>query len=131
VTRMQVRQGFTLVETVVALVLLGVILVSLLPAIAHGMRVNSHSEIRTGAVAVAQQEIDNLRAIGDTWPASGTVSSISTGSTTFQSRLSYQQYCDANGCYDGARLVTVEVSHNGRMYYRVRTVFTSLDATGT
>jgi len=123
------RPGFTLVEAIVALVFLAVMLTALLPAFANNMRANSVNEIRTGAIAVAQQEVDNLRAVG-TWPSSPIVTNVATGNGTYQSTITYSQYCNGATCYVGARDVTVEVRHNGRLYYRVRTVFTSLDATG-
>ena len=129
-TKIAVRPGFSLVEAIVALVFLAVVLTALVPAFASNMRVNTVNEIRTGAVAVAQQEVDNLRAI-DTWPASPIVRNVTTGIGTYESRLTYQPYCDGVTCFAGARDVTVEVRHNGRLYYRVQTVFTSLDATGS
>jgi prepilin-type N-terminal cleavage/methylation domain-containing protein len=127
---LRLRAGFTLVETVVALSLLAVAIAAMLPALVQAMRANTESEIRTGAVAVAQQEVDNLRAQSGTWPSSGQTRAIAAGNGTYQSTLSYQQYCEGATCYAGARIVTVEVRHNGKLYYRVQTVFTSLDATG-
>lgn len=123
------RSGFSLVEAIVALAFLAVVLSALVPAFAVNMQTNSVNEIRTGAIAVAQQEVDNLRAL-DPWPASPIVRNVTTGNGTFQSRLTYQPYCNGGTCYAGARDVIVEVSHNGRLYYRVQTVFTALDATG-
>lgn len=123
------RGGFTLVETVVALSLLAIALGSLLPAMTQAIRANTESEIRTGAIAVAQQEIDNLRAL-DTWPTSGLTVTVTTGSATYTSTLTHQAYCEGATCFAGARLVEVEVRHNGRLYYRVQTVFTELDPTG-
>ncbi len=126
--RFAARPGFSLVESIVALTVLAVILGALIPAMAQGVRVNSQNEIRTGAVAVAQQEVDNLRALPSaSWPASGTTTNIATGTTTYSSRLTYVPYCEGATCFVGARLVTVEVLHNGRPHYRVQTVFTALD----
>jgi Tfp pilus assembly protein PilV len=127
--KLAARAGFTLVEAIVALVFLAVVLMALLPAFANNMHVNTTSEIRSGAVAVAQQEVDNLRA-ADTWAASPIERNVVTGSGTYQSRLTHQPYCDGGSCFAGARDVTIEVRHNGTLYYRARTVFTSLDATG-
>lgn len=127
---LRLRAGFTLVETVVALSLLAIAIAAMLPAMVQAMRANTESEIRTGAVAVAQQEVDNLRAQSGTWPSSGQTRAIAAGNATYQSTLSYQQYCEGAKCFTGARTVTVEVRHNGKLYYRVQTVFTSLDATG-
>lgn len=121
------RRGFGIIEAVVALVLLGVILASLIPAMTHYMRINTAGELRTGAVAAAQQELDALRAL-ETWPASGSQRSVAVGNAVYTATLSYQQYCDADGCHAGARRVHMEVTHDGRSLYQVETVFTQLDA---
>lgn len=118
--------GFTLIEALVALAILGVVLGSLLPAIARSVQVNTQSEIRTGAVAAAQQELDNLRASSQ-WPASGTERSVESGATTYDVTINYSAYCQGGDCFDGAREVTVEVRHHGEFIYDVTTVYTLLD----
>lgn len=124
------RDGFGLAEAIVALALLGVMLGGLLPAFALSIRANTTSELRTGAVAVAQQELDDLRVV-TTWPADGHVKTVQTGAATYQVEFTIQEYCDAGSCFAGARSVAVEVSHNGNSLYRVETVFTSLDVPGS
>ena len=119
------ERGFGLIEAVIALVLLGVMLTSMIPAMTHYMQINSRAEIRTGAVAVAQQELDALRAV-QTWPTSGSQRSVTIGNAVYIATLTYEQFCDADGCYDGARRVRMEVAHDGRSLYGVETVFTEL-----
>lgn len=126
--RMAVRPGFSLVEAVVALTFMAVVVSAMVPAFANNVRINTVNEIRTGAVAVAQQEVDNLRALS-TWPTSGQSRTITTGLGNYTSTLWHQPYCNGGVCFAGARHVTVEVSLNGRAYYRVETVFTTLDPT--
>jgi type II secretory pathway pseudopilin PulG len=121
--------GFGLIEAIVALTLLGVALGSLLPAFAMNLQVNTLSELRTGAIAVAQQELDDLRATS-TWPPNGTVRTVQTGAATYEAVYTIQGYCEGAICYSGARRVAVEVRHNGRPLYRVQTVYTLLDETG-
>lgn len=121
------ERGFGLIEAVIALVLLGVMLTSMIPAMTHYMQINSRAEIRTGAVAVAQQELDALRAV-QTWPTSGSQTSVTIGNAVYIATLTHEQFCDVGGCYAGARLVRMEVTHDGRSLYGVETVFTELGA---
>lgn len=125
------RSGFTLIEAVVALVIMGVVLAALLPALARNMSINTTGDLRTGAVAVAQETLDNLRATTeDDWPGSGTETDVDTGETVYASEVTYEPYCDGGNCFVGAREVQVRVSHNGQLLYQVETVFTSLDPSG-
>lgn len=123
------QSGFSLVEAVVALVVLAVILAALLPAFTRNMQANTDSEKRTAAVAIAQQEIDNLRATSN-WPSSGSTKDVDSGQGTYETVLTYERYCRGATCFDGARLVSVEVRFNDRSLYEVETVFTLLDDVG-
>lgn len=119
-------KGVTLIEAVVAVAILTIVLAGVIPAFVNYLSVNTSSEVRTGAVAVAQQLLDDLRAVGS-WPPSGTVVSVTTGRRTYSATLTHSQFCDGGRCFDGARRVRVEVSHAGRTYYQVETVFTQLE----
>lgn len=122
------RSGVGLTEAIVALALFAVVLTALLPGFTNQYRANTTNELRTGAVAVAQQQLDNLRA-ASTWPATGTVDTVTTGTATYEAVLRYERFCEGATCYPGARHVIMEVRHNGRALYRVETVFTMLDDT--
>ncbi len=124
--RIRRRDGFTLVEALVALALLGVMLTVLLPTFVQNIQVNTQSELRTDAVAVAQVEMDRLRAVGN-WPATGTKREVVTELATYETELTYALYCRDGTCFQGARQVQIEVRHRGRALYRATTVFTSLD----
>lgn len=123
------REGFGIIEAVVSLVILGIILAAILPAFVNNMRINTDGEIRTNAVAVGQQTMDDLRG-RETWLASGTQQVVEMGGSLYTATLVHDRYCEGEDCFDGARQVSVEVRHNGRVLYRVETVFTALDATG-
>lgn len=123
------RGGFTMVEAIVALALLGIMLTALLPSFVQNIQVNTQSELRTDAVAVAQVEMDRLRAVG-AWPATGTKRTVTTELATYETELTYALYCRDGTCFQGARRVQVEVRHNGRRLYQATTVFTSLDGSG-
>lgn len=55
-------QGFSLVETVIALTTLGICLAYAMPLFLYAKVNNSKSEIRTGALIVSQRVFDNIRA---------------------------------------------------------------------
>jgi prepilin-type N-terminal cleavage/methylation domain-containing protein len=56
------QQGFSLIETVIALTTLGVCLAYAMPLFLYAKINNSKSEIRTGALIVAQRVFDNIRS---------------------------------------------------------------------
>jgi len=56
------EQGFSLVETVIALTTLGVCLAYAMPLFLYAKVNNSKSEIRTGALIVSQRVFDNIRS---------------------------------------------------------------------
>jgi type II secretory pathway pseudopilin PulG len=126
-SRVRGNEGFGLIEAVVSLTILGVMLAALLPALAGNMSLNTTGELRTGAVAAAQEVLDRLRSSEDDWPASGSEEEVSLGEATYVVTLDYAKYCDAVACFDDARNVTAEVSHDGQQLYEVETVFTSLE----
>ncbi len=128
-SRVRSEEGFGLIEAVVSLVILGVMMASLLPALANNMQINTTSDLRTGAVAVAQEVLDELRANEEDWPESGFEDDVDTGRGIYTYELEHEQFCDGD-CFDGARLVSIEVAHNGRLLYEVETVFTALDGAG-
>jgi prepilin-type N-terminal cleavage/methylation domain-containing protein len=55
-------QGFSLVETMIALTTLGVCLAYAMPLFLYAKINNSKSEIRTGALIVSQRVFDNIRS---------------------------------------------------------------------
>jgi len=127
VSRAKANEGFGLIEAVVALTLLGVMLVSLLPALSANMSTSTTGDLRTGAVAAAQETLDRLRFSGEAWPASGSREDVSSGETIYNVEITHAPLCDLADCIDDARRVALEVSHNGQVLYQVETAFTALD----
>jgi Tfp pilus assembly protein PilV len=58
----KLAQGFSLIETVIALVTLGICFAYAMPLFLYAKINNSKSEIRTGALIVSQRVFDNIRS---------------------------------------------------------------------
>jgi len=75
------QQGFTLVETSIALVLMMIIFIGIAPLIVYATRYNSAAAIRAGALAVAQTKLEQLRAT-PFGSCSSTTETVSVGDPT-------------------------------------------------
>lgn len=121
------RVGFSLVEALVAIAILAVLLAGVVPAFVSNLRVNTDSEIRTGAVAAAQTVLDRFRVLPTKdWPASGATLSIASHGRSYDVTVVHEGFCQGGTCYSGADLIELEVMHGGRTRYSVSTVFTAL-----
>jgi len=56
------QYGFTLVETCIALVFMMIIFLGIAPLLVYAVNFNSAAAVRAGALAVAQQKLEQLRA---------------------------------------------------------------------
>ena len=120
------RRGFTLVEAVVAVAVFGILIAGVGGAFVGYLRVNTESEIRTGAVAAAQTVVDRLRGYG-AWPPSGSAQVVTSHGREYEVELRHETYCQDGACLDRARMLEVEVRYGGRTRYQVSNVFTQLD----
>lgn len=121
----QSQQGFSLVEALAALTIL-TITIGFVSPLFVGQRVNNlKSEIRTGAVAVSQQILDELRQIDPTTlrsSGSDTRSSLQAMGYTYEAKI---YYCEnLSYCSTTTRQIRVEVKNNGQTVYNVETVYT-------
>lgn len=73
-TNSKEQQGFTLVETSIALVLMMIIFIGIAPLLVYATRYNSAAAIRAGALAIAQTKLEQVRAM----PFSSCTSSTET-----------------------------------------------------
>ncbi len=104
------KQGFSLIETVIALTTLGICLAYAMPLFLYAKINNSKSDIRTGALIVAQRTFDKIRSrpIAD-MPDNDGVASPSTGTNPNP----VSQPVDINAPTDAEQLLTKAM---GRQY---------------
>ncbi|WP_310486663.1 hypothetical protein [Chamaesiphon sp. VAR_69_metabat_338] len=144
------KQGFSLLETVIALTTLGICLAYAMPLFLYAKINNSKSDIRTGALIVAQRTFDKIRSQpivdmpdNDGVASASTTNPISipdlTSPTDAQKLLTkamgrqYQTkvtYCegknaDATVCSSKYRKFKVEVSYRGSKVYDLEGTYTA------
>ncbi len=138
------QAGFSIIEMLVALVILGVALTSILPVFINYATVNRNTEIRAEAVSAAERVMDGLRQRSfNQWGDFETVMErdgveVATGdpNDTTDNGRTYEvamewcnqpetglSLCDANG---QQRHVRVNICLNSQLQYSVTTVFTSV-----
>ena len=123
-------QGFTLVEMLVALLILGVLMGVVITAISSNTSLNSQTELRSQAVVAAQQVLDTARTRDPaTMPTSGSDAAVSVlvGGHPFSVTLSY--CTNPTYCTGTARQLLAQASYAGRSLFSVETVFTSVNST--
>jgi prepilin-type N-terminal cleavage/methylation domain-containing protein len=126
VTRDSQQAGFTIIEAVIALAVLGIVLAAIAPIFISNLRDNNRSEKRSEAIAVARQVFEGLRYKDPaTLPTSGTTTeNVVMGGQTFQvdtTMCSLSTYCTT-----GSRHITVTVKQGGTTQFSADTVFTQL-----
>ena len=120
-------KGFTLVESLIAMAIMGIALAGVLPSFIHNLDTNTSSERHSDAVAVAQQVLEQLRVEDPTlMPTSGSsdIQILTVGGRDYEV---VERYCDITAyCTSASRHIIVEVSFAGREIYELETVFTQL-----
>ena len=118
------RKGFTLVEALIAVAILGIILAGILPSFISYSRLNTDSEFRTSAVAVAQEVMEDLRQLRlARWPETQVVWSRNMGGRDFEVLIEHEPWEDSSN----AREVQLQVTHDDRVLYEVETVYTQFN----
>jgi prepilin-type N-terminal cleavage/methylation domain-containing protein len=105
------QRGFTLLETFVALVILGFALAGLAMLMIGNVETGREARRMTAAGALAQKKLEDLRAVGYASAASsGTAESLAeTGATTGVTLFS-RTWTVANGATAGTKDLTVAVA---------------------
>jgi prepilin-type N-terminal cleavage/methylation domain-containing protein len=140
------QSGFSLLESVIALTTLGVCLAYAMPLFLYAKVNNSKSEIRTGALIVAQRIFDSVRSqpIASLPSNDGTLAAVTgvnplvlpiTPNTTALGR-EYQAtivYCQNNStsvppvCGSNYRQFQVQVSYKGKNVYDLQGTYTQFN----
>jgi prepilin-type N-terminal cleavage/methylation domain-containing protein len=147
------EQGFSLLETMIALTTLGICLAYAMPLFLYAKINNSKSQIRTGALIVAQRTFDNVRQQSMTslpsndglaspiatnpvlLPADVTTPSAAEKLLTnamgrqYQTKITYcENYTTTNPvCGTNYREFKVEVSYNGSTVYDLQGTYTDFN----
>jgi prepilin-type N-terminal cleavage/methylation domain-containing protein len=134
------QQGFTLVETIVGMVMFLAISLSVLPVFAVYRTATIKNDMRIGAIAISQQIADTVRQQDiASLPNSGTLTTLPTGTADSLTSLSYKgktyaaniTYCQNNTyCDTATRQITIRVFPYGDTtqvpLYQLETVYTRL-----
>ncbi len=123
------ERGTTLVETIIAVAILGLAVAGIMGAFMTLVAANGNSEDRSMAIPASQQVLEALRLQDPEldMPNSGSdpPQTITVGSQQFQAIVSY---CTNNAyCTSTSRHVTVDLYVDGAKVYDVETVFTKLE----
>lgn len=121
------QQGFTLLEVLVAITLLSLVAAAMAPAFVGQLITNRRSEVRTEAMAVAQQVLDGMRSNDpSTLPSTGSdpVFQRDGGEKTFDVLVSY--CVNPDFCTARSRHITVSLSYMDQEVYEIETIFTRL-----
>ncbi|BDG21592.1 type IV pilus modification PilV family protein [Thermus thermophilus] len=124
---MKKAKGLTLVEVLVALAILALIGPVLAGFIGY-LRINTRAEVRSQAVTLAQERLENLRLVNpQTLPKEGCQEETrSRGERTYTVRTCYCE--NLRLCGAGARHLVIQVFLSGEAapVYQVETVYTQL-----
>ena len=123
--------GFGILEAVLAVALLSIALAAIVPVFVSYASTNGETEIRTGAVKVAERLLDDLRQRDfGTWGDFKTdveAQKIDTGLRTYDATITWNTGALTLGNAVDTRHVRVEVFFNDRQYYAIETVFTDFE----
>ena len=121
------RQGFTLIEALVALAVLGIVAGSIVPSITGLLGTNNNERTRRDAVAVARSVVRELHAGGiANLPLAGSEQrQINLNGRSYTVRVDYclkSTFCVAAT----TRHLNLEVNHAGRSRYTAETVISTI-----
>ncbi len=120
--------GFTMIEALIALAILGIAMVGVLPAFQTYVDANELSEEHSNALAAGQTVMEALRQVRPaTLPNSGSsaTQTVNAGEHDYEVVAHYcrrTEYCSST-----SRHIVVEVSFAGEMIYELETVYTRLN----
>jgi len=120
--------GFTMIEVLAALVIFGLVAAGLTPIFINHLATNTRAEVRTGAMAAAQEKLDVMRLDNpQDMPTSGysDFEDVEVDGRVFQVRIGYctrDGFCPSNN----TRHLLAEVYFDSHKVFDVETVYTKL-----
>ena len=120
------QQGFTLVEVLVALSIVGLITAFLSPVFIAQSKYNTTSELKSLAINATDRQVDLMRLTDPaTMQSSGsTTSTVTAGGKNFSVKI---DYCVTSSyCSSVTRHLKFTTSYRGIPYHATETVFTQL-----
>jgi prepilin-type N-terminal cleavage/methylation domain-containing protein len=120
-------KGFSLIEVLVSLQILGLAVLGLSHAFAFNITINSQSDAKAGAAMAVSQYLDTIRSSDiSTLPMTGNViSTINIGKRSYLVTATFctnSTYCNLNS----VRQVKVNAKLRGKLQYEAETVFSQL-----
>ena len=106
------QQGFTLIETCIALVLIMIISSGVLPLFVYAVKYNSMAAIRAEALAIAQRKLEQLRASPFTSCTSSANEVVTVGPTT--GTLTYTIDVIVTDASSSLKNIQIKVTPQGR-----------------
>ena len=142
-TLSNVQQGFSLLETIVSLLILLAALSGIIPLYLISRLQVIEGEIETGAIAVSEQVLENLRKEFndvddiDLIPSNGQPQTVLPASDQSIATISHMgkeykptiTYCETpKYCDTYSRHIKIQVNFNGENVYETETIYTKLES---
>ncbi len=122
-----IRSGFTLVETLMAITLLGIILAAVVPALLSNTALNRDSDYRTKGYQAVKRVIDEYRTVdlSDSSISVDNTRDINISGTSFKVST---DFCSVPAyCVSNAKQFVVTAKIGQKVYATVETVFTTVN----
>lgn len=125
--RLCLKNGFTLVETLVSITLLGIILAAVVPALLSNTALNRDSDYRTKGYQAVKRVIDEYRTVdlSDPLISVDNIKDITISGTPFKVSTDFcsiPSYCVSN-----AKQFVVTAKIGQKIYATIETVFTTVN----
>ncbi|WP_299406842.1 type II secretion system protein [Acaryochloris sp. IP29b_bin.148] len=132
------EQGLTLVEAVVSILIFFIALAGIVPISLNYSLAAIRNEQRTGAIAMSQQILDELRQVDastlpdgnttlTTLPSGESLTDVPLMGKEYSSQITYCQTSSASYCDANSRHIKIEVLRDGQSIYEVETVYTKFE----